>query len=170
MGDTTKIQDVDAGVFNSMLTWCGKIRRCPVPTRSHWNTFPCPDAFETRMVVVPHHTTKLVLLGMGENGLAGPTLPFLPKTRGFSVFFGADFETVKPEHLPVPGRLWNSEGSCDTSYRQGCTTWNGRKRTCRTNVVILAENTRVIGDFWCGFRNGQTGTPSRAWTPLKLGG
>ena len=50
------------------------------------DTFSCPDAFETRMVVVPHHEAKLVSLGMRENGLAGPTLRSLPKTGGFSVF------------------------------------------------------------------------------------
>ena len=55
--------------------------------RSNRNTFPCLDAFETRRVVVKRHTVKVVPLGMGENGLAGPTLRSLPKTGGFSVFF-----------------------------------------------------------------------------------
>ena len=79
-----------------------------IPKRSNRNTLPFPDAFATRRVVVTRHTAKLVSLGMGENGLAGPTLRFLPKTGGFSVFFGADSETVKPEHLPVPRRLLKS--------------------------------------------------------------
>ena len=88
--------------------------------RCFWRGFPNgqtgtpsraqPDAFETWMVVVLRHLAKLVLLGMGENGLAGPTLRFLPK----------------------------------------------QKHT-------------VIRCFWRGFRNGQTGTPLRAQTPLKLG-
>ena len=57
-----------------------------IPKRANRNTFPYPDAFATWIVVVTRHTAKLVLLGTGENGLAGPTLRFLPKTPGFSVF------------------------------------------------------------------------------------
>ena len=67
------------GLAGPTLRFLPKIRGYSVflariPKRSNRNTFPCPDAFETWGVVVTRHTAKLVLLGMGENGLAGPTL------------------------------------------------------------------------------------------------
>ena len=73
-----------------------------IPKRSNRNTFPRLDAFETRRVVVAHHIAKLTLLGMGENGLAGPTLRFLPKTSGFSVFLARIPKRSNRNTFPCP--------------------------------------------------------------------
>jgi len=126
-----------------------------ISKRSNRNTFSCPDAFETRRVVATCHTAKLASLGMGENGLAGPTLRFLPKTRGFSVFLALISKRSNRNTFPCPDTFETrmvvvprhtaklvSLGMGETDLQ------DQRCDSCRN------KNTRLFWCFWRGFRNG----------------
>ena len=142
-----------------------------IPKWSNRNTFPCPDAFETRRVVVPRHTAKLVLLGMGENGLAAPTLRFLPKTRGFSVFLTRIPKRSNRNTFPCPDAFSTRRVVAPRPTAKLVLLGMGENGLEGPTLRFLPkQKLTVIRCFWRGFRNSQTGTPSRARMSLKLGG
>jgi hypothetical protein len=132
-----------------------------ISKRSNRNTFPCPDAFETRMVVVPRHTAKLVSLGMGENGFAGPTLRFLPKTGGFSVFLGRIPKRSNRNTFPCPDAFETRMVVVPHHTAKLVLLGMGENGLAGPTLRFLPKQKHtVFRCFWRGFRNGQTGTPS----------
>ena len=141
-----------------------------MPTRAHWNTFPCPDAFETWGVAVTRHTAKLVLHGMRENGLADQRCDSCRKHAVIRCFLAQISKRSKRNPFPCPYAFETRRLVVPGHTAKLVLLGMGENGLAGPTLRFLPKQKHtVIRCFWRGFRNAQTGIPSCAQTPLKLG-